>query len=121
MRRRIFVFGSNMLGIHGAGAARYAADFCGAEPCVGEGLTGESYALPTCFAPGQPVPMDLLRDACRKFARFARQNQDMDFLLTAVGCGIAGFTTSAVFPLFGELSDNVYIQARLASGHFSAT
>jgi hypothetical protein len=115
-RRRIFCFGSNRLGIHGAGAARFAADHYGAQRGVGEGLTGECYALPTCSAPGAPLPLDEIRRHAEAFTQTARARPNYDFLLTAVGCGIAGNTPAEILPLFGELPDNVYVQARLARG-----
>lgn len=116
MTRRIFVFGSNLLGIHGAGAARYAADQLGAEDGVGEGLTGNCYALPTCAAPGKPLPYPEVCLAVRRFLAFARVHTEMDFLVTAVGCGIAGFKPNDIQPLFSMATDNVYLQARLAFG-----
>jgi hypothetical protein len=114
VRRRIFVFGSNLLGIHGAGAARAAVVFHGAERGVGTGLTGDSYALPTCKAPGVPLPLDEIVPHTMEFVRFAAANPDMDFLLTAVGCGIAGHKPAEIFALFGRMPDNVYVQAKLA-------
>jgi hypothetical protein len=113
MRRRIFVFGSNLLGIHGAGAARYAKDQLGAQNGVGVGLTGDCYALPTCHAPGKPMTLDEIRPYAKQFTDDAT-NSDYDFLLTAVGCGIAGHKPSDILALFGDLPDNVYIQSKLA-------
>ncbi len=113
MRRRIFVFGSNLQGIHGAGAALHAAKHCGAERGVGEGLTGDSYALPTCNRPGDPMSLAAIGAHARRFADFAYAHPELDFLLTAVGCGIAGHDPEDVLPLFGQLPDNVYIQAKL--------
>lgn len=114
MRRRILVFGSNLMGYHGGGAAKYARDVLQAEMGVGEGLTGESYALPTCKAPGDPMPRADVARACTRFAQFAADHPELDFLLTAVGCGIAGFDTTEIGSFFPYLTDNVYVQARLA-------
>lgn len=120
MRRRIFVFGSNLMGYHGGGAAKYAREECGAVEGVGEGLTGESYALPTCTAPGVPMSMHEVGYACQRFKAYAISHPELDFLLTAVGCGIAGFSADDVGFLFGsigpQLPDNVYVQAKLAYG-----
>jgi hypothetical protein len=113
MRRRIFVFGSNLLGIHGAGAARYAKDHLGAQKGAGVGLTGYCYALPTCHAPGMPMTLDEIRQYAKQFTAFATENSGDDFLLTAVGCGIAGHKPADILALFGDLPDNVYIQAKL--------
>lgn len=114
MRRRIFVFGSNLMGYHGGGAAAYARISCGAMNGVAQGLTGESYALPTCAAPGVPLSRDEVHSNCRNFQMFAQLHPELDFLLTAVGCGIAGLSTADVGEWFGDLPDNVYVQARLA-------
>jgi hypothetical protein len=114
--RRIFVFGSNTAGRHAGGAARFARDELGAEEGVGEGLTGQCYALPTCDANCQPLPFPEVALAVRRFLAFARAHTEIDFLVTAVGCGIAGFRASDIQPLFSMATDNVYLQARLAFG-----
>ena len=114
MRRRIFVFGSNEMGYHGGGAAAYAREECGAVMGVGEGLTGEAYALPTCSSPGKAMPISAVKLACQRFQDFAHAHPEMDFLLTAVGCGIAGFKTHQLGVWFPNLPDNVYVQSRLA-------
>jgi hypothetical protein len=116
MRRRIFVFGSNLMGYHGGGAAKYARDVCGAEMGVGEGLTGDSYALPTCKAPGKAMPATDAALAVSRFREFAKQHPEMDFLLTAVGCGIAGFSVEQVAHWCDGMPDNVYLQAKLVEG-----
>lgn len=117
MRRRIFVFGSNTRGLHYSGAALYAKNECGADMGVGEGLTGDSYALPTCSGPGTPSPRGDVRAACARFRRFAIDHPELDFLLTAVGCGIAGFCVDEVAEWLGHLPDNVYVQAKLIDGY----
>lgn len=103
---RIFVFGSNMLGIHGAGAARYALIDLGAEWGVPEGLMGRSYALPTCFEPGLPVDMDTLEEKVTSFVEFARRRPDLRFFVSEVGCGIAGFYPEEVAPFFHDAPAN---------------
>lgn len=114
MRLRIFVFGSNLRGIHGAGAARFAAEHYGAQRGVGEGLTGDSYALPTCHGPGDPMTLAEIQYCAATFAAFAHDHPETDFLLTAVGCGIAGHEPAEIMALFPILPDNVYVQAKLA-------
>jgi hypothetical protein len=116
MRRRIFVFGSNLMGYHGGGAAEYARRECGAEQGTGEGLTGDSYALPTCKAPGKPLSYAEVAKHVDNFREFASANPDLDFLFTAVGCGIAGFSTRQIANLCHGFPDNVYLQSRLAYG-----
>lgn len=101
----IFVFGSNIQGMHGGGAAWYANRNFGAEWGVGEGLTGRTYALPTME--GQAS----LKHAVEHFIACARQHPNLIFLVTAVGCGIAGYTPQQVAPLFKEATtlENVYL------------
>jgi hypothetical protein len=118
MRQLIFVFGSNLKGIHGSGSARYAREVYGAQTGVGEGLTGSSYALPTCSAPGVPLSAAEVSKAVDRFIEHAASNQEKDYLLTAVGTGYAGFVPSTInFMLAARkkpLTDNIYIQARIA-------
>ncbi len=101
----IFVFGSNIHGMHGGGAAWYAHKNFGAEWGVGEGLTGRTYALPTMEGDAS------LKKAVGNFMVCARQHPELTFLVTAVGCGIAGYTPQEVAPLFKEASEleNVYL------------
>lgn len=101
----IFVFGSNIQGMHGGGAAWYAHKNFGAEWGVGEGLTGRTYALPTMEGVAS------LKRAVDNFTACARQHPELTFLVTAVGCGIAGYKPQEVAPLFREsLSmENVYL------------
>ena len=87
----IFVFGSNLSGVHGAGAARTAHVFWGAEWGVGEGLTGKSYALPTKEKDVKTTRTDeAILGSLRTFVLFARGRPDLIFLVTPVGCGLAG-------------------------------
>ena len=101
----IFVFGSNIQGSHGGGAAWYAHKNFGAEWGVGEGLTGRTYALPTMEGPAS------LKHAVDNFVACAKQHPDLTFLVTAVGCGIAGYTPNEVAPLFKEATslENVFL------------
>ena len=101
----IFVFGSNIQGAHGGGAAWFAHKRFGAEWGVGEGLTGRTYALPTMEG-----EMSLKR-AVDHFVDCAKQHPELTFLVTAVGCGIAGYTAAEVAPLFKEAAslENVYL------------
>lgn len=116
MRPLVFVFGSNLLGKHGSGSAKFARDHYGAVYGEGRGFMGSSYALPTCSAPGVPLSLEKIAKEVIDFEQFARQNPDKDFLLTAVGCGLAGYSTEVIARLFTRLPDNVYMQAKLAYG-----
>ena len=92
----IFVFGSNLAGHHMGGAARAAHKKFGAEWGVGVGLTGQSYAIPTMQG-----GVETIRPYVNQFINFAARNPDMKFLVTRIGCGIAGFEDEEVAPLLG--------------------
>lgn len=97
------VFGSNLSGIHGAGAARTAHEKWGAECGVGEGLTGRAYALPTKekdVATTRSADDILLSIA--KFVNVALTNPDKLFIVTPVGCGLAGLREENVMSLIRE-------------------
>ena len=102
---QIFVFGSNIRGMHGGGAARYAFDHFGAEWGVGEGLTGQCYALPTMEG------TESFRAAVGRFIECAKQHPELNFLVTPVGCGIAGYDSRTVAPWFAEAKqlENVWL------------
>lgn len=103
---RTFVFGSNLLGIHGGGAARYAAERLGALRGVGQGRTGRCYALPTCSSPGKPLALRQVNVHVAAFLHHAGTHPVERFFVSAVGCGIAGFTEEQVAPLFALAPDN---------------
>lgn len=98
--RTLFVFGSNKGGRHLGGAARYAAERYGAEHGVGEGETGDCYALPTMNADFVPLTLAEVGDAVDRFLRFASEHPELHFYVTRVGCGIAGFVDAEIGPMF---------------------
>ena len=98
--REVFVFGSNLAGRHGKGAALYAAQHYGAERGVGEGLTGDAYALPTKAANLEVLPFCEVVRAIRTFCDVARSMPDVRFLVTPVGTGLAGHDKAAVWRAF---------------------
>jgi hypothetical protein len=109
--KRVFVFGSNRLGIHGAGAARYAHDELGFPWGMGEGITERAYALPTCSSPGMPLTLPEVRRAVRSFLAMASLIDALDasgirFFVSEVGCGFAGFTPDQIKPLFADAPRN---------------
>src|SRR6266550_8769046 len=108
----IFVFGSNLKGIHGAGAAAFAYSYRGAVWGQGEGLQGESYALPTCSEPGAPLELRSIEHYVKRFLALATDMDILQFQVTAVGCGIAGYKPSQIAPLFRESPDNVWLPAK---------
>lgn len=110
----IFVFGSNLKGIHGAGAAAFAHRFRGAVWGEGEGLQGESYALPTCSEPGVALELKAIEHYVDQFLGFASRNYQLQFQVTAIGCGIARYKPQQIAPLFFKkgLPDNVWLPAQ---------
>ena len=91
----VFVFGSNLEGLHGGGAAAAAMRFFGAVWGQGVGLQGQSYAIPTMHG-----GVDEIRPYVDEFIEFARKHPELTFLVTRIGCGIAGFTDQQIAPLF---------------------
>ena len=101
----IFVFGSNALGMHHAGAARVAYNEFGAEWGNGEGLQGQSYSIPTMEGEHNT------KLAIMRFTQYAREHPELKFLVTPVGCGIAGYTPEEIAPMFKDAAylENVYL------------
>lgn len=93
----IFVFGSNLAGAHGGGAARMARLKFGAIWGQGVGLQGRSYAIPTMQG-----GVETIRPYVDEFILFAKGHPEMTFLVTRIGCGIAAFTDKEIAPLFAE-------------------
>jgi len=96
----VFVFGSNMAGSHGGGAARYAKDHFGAEDGVGEGITGQCYAFPTLNTDYSKREIHELIYSKAKLYHVALEHPEKTFLVTKVGCGIAGFSLEAMQEVF---------------------
>jgi len=105
----IFVFGSNLAGMHGGGAARLARLKWGAVMGQGVGLQGRTYAIPTMQ--GGP---ETIKPYVDEFIAFAKAHPGLRFLVTEIGCGIAGFTPSQIAPLFAGAADvpNILLPAR---------
>ena len=91
----IFVFGSNLRGMHGGGAAYAAYRKFGAVMGQGVGLQGQSYAIPTMQG-----GVETIRPYVDEFIAFAKAHPELTFLVTRIGCGIAGFTDKEIAPLF---------------------
>lgn len=96
----IFVFGSNLLGVHGAGAARCAEQYHGAVRGKGKGLQGKSYAIPTKQTPRKSLPIDEIAKHVEDFIADAEKMNDKRFLVTKIGCGLAGYNPWQIAPLF---------------------
>lgn len=104
---KVFVFGSNLAGRHGRGAARFAYHRRGAKYGQGEGLQGDSYAIPTKDASLQVLPLKIIEGHVQKFLGFALQNSHIDFELTPIGCGLAGYKPEDIAPMFADAPPNV--------------
>lgn len=105
----IFVFGSNIEGLHGGGAALLAYERFGAIWGQGTGLQGKSYGIPTMHG-----GIDAIAPYVDEFIAFARDHKELKFLVTEIGCGIAGFTIEEMAPLFKGAMDeeNIYLPQR---------
>jgi len=99
----VFVFGSNKRGIHGAGAARFALDNYGAICGQGNGLQGRSYAIDTMSG------YEVLIGNVARFLDDARSMPEFTFVVTPIGCGIAGYSADEVKPLFDDCPSNVIL------------
>ncbi len=102
----IFVFGSNLQGMHGGGAALVAYRKFGAILGQGVGLQGQSYGIPTMQG-----GVETIRPYVDDFIRFAKEHPELTFLVTRIGCGIAGFRDSDISPLFAAAHtvDNIIL------------
>ncbi|MBO4777246.1 MAG: hypothetical protein J5588_02015 [Bacteroidales bacterium] len=102
----IFVFGSNLEGMHGGGAAYTALKKFGAIWGQGVGLQGQSYGIPTMHG-----GVDAIKPYVDEFITFAQEHRELSFLVTRIGCGIAGFQDNEIAPLFKEAQklENVWL------------
>lgn len=102
----IFVFGSNLAGIHGAGAARFAVENHGARYGQGIGYQGNSYAIPTKDFNIRTLPLLAIKGHVDNFINFAFENLDLTFQVTQIGCGLAGYRAKDIAPMFVEAPNN---------------
>lgn len=102
----IFVFGSNLEGKHLGGAAKAAHNRFGAQWGVGVGLTGQTYAIPTMQG-----GIETIKPYVDQFIEYAKEHQENKFLVTRIGCGIAGFKDEEIAQLFMKATSlkNVYL------------
>ena len=96
----VFVFGSNLAGMHGGGAARVAFKQFGAVMGCGVGLRGQSYAIPTMQG-----GVETIKPYVDGFIAFAKSHPELFFYVTRIGCGIAGFKDKEIAPLFSAAMD----------------
>lgn len=104
---QVFVYGSNLSGIHGAGAAKAALNYYGAKWGLAEGISGRSYAIPTVQhkIAGPLTPPEIAVSVAR-FLAYAEAHPDTEFLVTRIGCGLAGHRDSDVAPMFADAPEN---------------
>lgn len=99
---QVFVFGSNESGRHGKGAAKTALKW-GAKYGQAEGLQGRTYGIPTVNASiSKSLTVDKIKTYVDSFFVFAKERQDLHFLVTEIGCGLAGLTPKQIAPLFRD-------------------
>lgn len=97
---QIFVFGSNLAGRHGKGAALTAKLYHGAIYGNGIGRQGNSYAIPTKDSKLRTLSLHTIEKYVMDFKEYARQHPELSFFVTAVGCGLAGYTDQQIAPMF---------------------
>ena len=109
----IFVFGSNLAGMHGGGAALFAARHFGAVMGQGVGLQGQSYAIPTMQG-----GVETIKPYVNEFIEFAKAHPELFFYVTRIGCVIAGFRDEEIAPLFAEAVgvENICLPESFLSG-----
>lgn len=105
----VFVFGSNLAGIHGAGSALEAVKTYGAIRGVGEGRQGHAYAIPTKDKQIRTLPLVKIAEAVTRFLAHAADHPDEQFNVVRIGCGLAGLTDAQVAPLFAGAPTNVWL------------
>lgn len=108
----VFVFGSNIAGIHGKGAALTAKRLYGAKQGIGIGYVGHSYAIPTKDQNLKTLHILEIVTYVQEFKNFAHDNKHMNFLVTRVGCGLAGFQDADIAPFFKGSPENCFFSAR---------
>lgn len=106
--REVFVFGSNYAGRHGRGAAKDALKF-GALMGKGKGPMGRTYAIATKGHKLEVLPLDAIRSQVKTFLAFARVTTEYRFLVTPIGCGLAGYSPKDIAPMFEGAPGNVIL------------
>jgi hypothetical protein len=111
----VFVFGSNLAGLHGGGAARQAYESFGAVWGDGEGPTGQCYAIPTKDRKVRTLPLSSIERSVQHFLRYAAIQTEQTFLVTAIGCGLAGYNAKQIAPMFVGAGPNVILPEEFTS------
>src|SRR3990167_2938026 len=105
--RTIFVFGSTLAGRHGTGSAKHARLFHGALQGVGNGCTGNAYAIPTKDKNLNTLPLTFIAERVEQFIEFASEHPNWRFELVSIGCGLAGYRPRHIAPMFANAPPNV--------------
>ena len=111
----VFVFGSNLAGRHGAGAALAARNDWGAKYGVGRGPTGRAYAIPTKDEFLMSMSLESIQHYVNEFIEYAKANPTIEFMVTRIGCGLAGYTDEQIAPMFRGAPKNCYFDSRWSS------
>lgn len=106
MRKTIFTFGSNAAGRHGKGAALFAKLHHGAVTGVGHGRTGDAYAIPTKDDKLRVLPLSRIRAYVAIFLNYAIRHPELEFTVTRIGCGLAGYKDGDIAPMFAGAPEN---------------
>ncbi|MHA2066213.1 MAG: A1S_2505 family phage non-structural protein [Candidatus Thorarchaeota archaeon] len=106
MTKHVFVFGSNLAGRHGKGAAKCAIDHYGAIYGQGVGRQGSSYAIPTKDKQLRTLPLERIKLFVDCFLFYAARNPDEKFMVTRIGCGLAGYEDKDIAPMFANAPKN---------------
>ncbi len=104
--RHVLVFGSNLAGRHGAGAALEAKKYWLAESGAAFGKTGHAYAIPTKDSQPRKLPLPEINDYVSAFVDYANACPDLTFLVTAIGTGLAGYSHAEISPMFRDAPSN---------------
>lgn len=102
----IFVFGSNLAGRHGKGAALTARLYHGAIYGQGNGRQGNSYAIPTKDVYLRTLPLETINFYVDIFITYAKEHPELSFFITRIGCGLAGYTDTDIAPMFKNAPSN---------------
>lgn len=108
MRKFVFVFGSNEAGRHGGGAALHAYQQHGARYGKGYGHYGDSFAIPTKDREIQTLPLERIQGYVVGFLEYAKGNPQLNFQVTQIGCGLAGYKPEDIAPMFVNAPENCY-------------
>lgn len=109
MNTKIWVFGSNLAGRHGAGSAKVALQKYGAVYGCGLGRTGNAFAIPTKDKNLKILSLLEIEKYIKQFIWYAREHPELDFTVVKIGCGLAGYKPEQIIPMFDGASTNVYL------------